>query len=538
MTQVITRRNLLAGAATGTALLVAGCSGDPAPSTPPAPLPPDASETPRVDPNTHRVLTRTPASDVVIPPGPHGALTASRAVLAAATAVVVVAEDASPAASPQATATAEATASPDPASTAGPTPEPRGNPHDVAAALARELGIPLFADSPDLPAELDRLQTRTVFAYGTPQHVGDREVLPAPASAAEVDLPGLPAEVVAPAVLPLVAGDLDPLTGATLLAAKLTTAPTLIGPHPGVDAESTARVKAHQGPVLGIGDGFGTDAQFAGQVETTRTAGELPGGGIAPFPGRHMIALYGHPQTPALGMMGEQPPAQAVERLNKLVAEYREHAPHLNPIGAFEIIATVASGQAGEDGDYSYETPIDLLMPWIEAAEANDIYVVLDLQPGRTDFLTQAKRYEELLRRPWVGLALDPEWRLKPDQRHLRQIGQVHVDEVNQVGAWLADLVAQHKLPPKVLTLHQFQTRMILERAKLDTSRPEVQYLVHVDGQGAQGAKQATWGVIKRDLPPHVWLGWKNFEDEDIPMLTPKQTIDRVEPAPHFISYQ
>lgn len=500
---MITRRNLLAGATTGTVLLVAGCTGDqPAPS---APVPADSSETPRLDPNTHHVVTRAPAADLVIPPGPEGALAAARALVAAATAVVVVAA------------------------------EP---PHDVAAQLARELGIPAFTDTPGLAAELDRLQTRTVIAYGTPQHVADREVIPAPATAAELDLPGLPAQAESPPVLPLVAGDLDPLTHTVLLAAKLTPAPTLLGPHPGVTAESTARVRAHEGTVLAIGGGFGTDAQFAGQVEATRSAQELPGGGIAPFPARHMIALYGHPETAALGMMGEQPPAKAVERLNKLLAEYREHMPDQTVIGSFEIIATVASSSAGDDGDYSYETPIDVLMPWVEAAEANDIYVVLDLQPGRTDFLTQAKRYKPLLKRPWVGLALDPEWRLKPNQRHLRQIGQVHVDEVNEVGAWLADLVAEHKLPPKVLTLHQFQTRMILEREKLDTSRPEVQYLVHVDGQGAQGAKQATWGVIKGDLPPHVWLGWKNFEDEDTPMLTPKQTVERVHPTPHFISYQ
>ena len=339
-------------------------------------------------------------------------------------------------------------------------------------------------------------------------------------------------------MLVLAAGDRDPLTGTVLGAAGLPDTATLPGPHPGVTAESTAAVRAHEGPVLAVGDGFGTDEQFAGQVEVTRTATELPGGGIAPFPGRHMIALYGHPETAALGMMGEQPPAEAVTRLNKLVEEYRQLMPGRTVIGSFEIITTVASSSAGDDGDYSYGTPIDVLMPWIEAAEQNDIYVVLDLQPGRSSFLDQAKQYEEVLKRPTVGLALDPEWRLKPDQRHLRQIGQVSVDEVNEVGAWLADLVAEHKLPPKVLTLHQFQTRMIIDRARLDTSRPEVQHLVHVDGQGGQAAKQSTWSVIKRDLPAHTFMGWKNFEDEDIPMLTPKQTVEQVHPTPHFISYQ
>ena len=34
---------------------------------------------------------------------------------------------------------------------------------------------------------------------------------------------------------------------------------------------------------------------------------------------------------------------------------------------------------------------------------------------------------------PYVGLALDPEWRLAPDQVHLRQIGSVGIDEVNGV---------------------------------------------------------------------------------------------------------
>ncbi len=68
------------------------------------------------------------------------------------------------------------------------------------------------------------------------------------------------------------------------------------------------------------------------------------------------------------------------------------------------------------------------------------MYVVLDLQPGRADFLSQARRYESLLARPNVGLALDPEWRLAPGQRHRAQIGSVSATEINRTSAWLADL--------------------------------------------------------------------------------------------------
>lgn len=112
------------------------------------------------------------------------------------------------------------------------------------------------------------------------------------------------------------------------------------------------------------------------------------------------------------------------------------------------------------------------------------------------------------------------------------------VDEVNQVGAWLADLVRTHDLPPKVLTLHQFKLRMIRDRERLDTSIDEVQWLLHADGQGSQGAKQGTGAALRRDLPEGVWLGWKNFEDEDVPMLSVEQTMERVDPRPSFVSYQ
>ena len=177
-------------------------------------------------------------------------------------------------------------------------------------------------------------------------------------------------------------------------------------------------------------------------------------------------------------------------------------------------------------------------MPWVEAARDAGVYVVLDLQPGRTDFLTQAQLYEPLLRYPNVGLALDPEWRLRPDQVHLRQIGSVGVDEVNAVSAWLAQLTRDNALPQKLLVLHQFRLSMISERERLDVSHDELALMVHADGQGSQPAKQDTWNALRATAPEGLWWGWKNFVDEDLPMLTPEQTYGGVSPVPHFVSYQ
>jgi hypothetical protein len=179
-------------------------------------------------------------------------------------------------------------------------------------------------------------------------------------------------------------------------------------------------------------------------------------------------------------------------------------------VPAFEIIATVASSSAGPDGDYSSESAIEHLRPWVDAARKAGVYVVLDLQPGHTDFL---------------------------GQRHMVQIGSVSAAEINKTAGWLAALTRQHRLPQKVLMLHQFRLDMITNRADIRTDHDELRVIIHADGFGTAGQKFDTWRAMHVDAPRKVGWGWKNFYDEDLPTFTPRQTI-AVKPSPVFISYQ
>lgn len=263
---------------------------------------------------------------------------------------------------------------------------------------------------------------------------------------------------------------------------------------------------------------------------------ELPGGGTTLFPGRRMVALYGTPGTSSLGLLGEQDIDEALERAAELAAEYQPYSEE-RVIPAFEIISTVATAAPGPTGDYTTPVERERLDEWVTKAGEADTYVVLDLQPGTMDFLTQAQMFEDLLKLPHVGLALDPEWRLKPGERHMRQIGQVSAEEVNEVTAWLAELVEENRLPEKLVILHQFQVRMIPDREDI-VNREGLALMVHADGNGTPELKQETWGVLKKDLPEGWYLGWKNFIDEDSPTFTPEQTMTDVTPAPWFVSYQ
>ena len=280
------------------------------------------------------------------------------------------------------------------------------------------------------------------------------------------------------------------------------------------------------------------DPETAWQLDTVRRNEEIPGGGLLMFDDaspRRLVALYGHPVASALGVLGEQGPEEGVERLAEIAAGYKADGALVLP--TFEIIATVASAEARGDGDYSAAVSRDVIHPWVETAAANDVYVVLDLQPGRTDFLTQAKYYEEFLRMPHVGLALDPEWRLKPNQVHLRQIGTVDAEEVNRVVTWLARIVREEGLPQKLLIVHQFRFSMITNRELIETP-PELAIVIQMDGQGSLEVKYNTWNVLTRGTEESNFRwGWKNFYDEDSPTATPTQVLE-LTPVPVFVSYQ
>lgn len=287
---------------------------------------------------------------------------------------------------------------------------------------------------------------------------------------------------------------------------------------------------------VGLGPAFGGTEAFATVAKMAANAEELPGGGGLVFPGRRMVALYGHPWGGALGVLGEQGAADAAALAQQYADQYQEFSPE-PVIPAFEIIATVAAGGAGDDGNYSNVTPSEDLTPYVDAITEAGGYVILDLQPGRAHLLDQAKIYEDLLKRPNVGLALDPEWKLHGDDLPLEQVGHIDVSEANEVAEWLAQLTRENDLPQKVFMLHQFQTQMIRNRDQLNTSHPELATVIHADGHGTPGMKMDTWNAMLTDLPSGVWMAWKNFIDEDEPMLNPQQTMN-IDPRPWIVSFQ
>ncbi|WJY67887.1 hypothetical protein CAURIS_04860 [Corynebacterium auris] len=407
----------------------------------------------------------------------------------------------------------------------------------AAAAAANANGAPMLTRLPGtdaaVDAEIERLGAENVIEAS---ESGEVEPVSSPSPEEDVasiiaQQPAEPLDLVLPPVL--VTPETSRAAAATARAAGAEV--TLVNvADPRATGESMQTVTDQD--TIALGAQWGTTEDYRARVELAHN-GELPGGGGLVFPGRRMIALYGHPSGPALGVMGEQGPQEAAQLADQYAEQYRPLDPQ-PIIPAFEIIVTVASDSPGEDGDYSNETDPADVVPYLDAITEAGGYAVLDLQPGQGDFLHQAKLYEDLLKRPNVGLALDAEWKLNPGEAPLSRVGSATAEEINAVADWLAELTRSNNLPQKAFILHQFKVTMFPDRENIRTDHPELSYILHADGRGTPGEKFDTWNVLREGLDPNFFMAWKNFIDEDTPMFTPEQTYQEVEPRPWFVSYQ
>ena len=417
-----------------------------------------------------------------------------------------------------------------------------------AAAIAVELGAPMLVRKPGAEAAVDgeiaRLGAQRVINVaaegGIETDEEDLTLIEETASVAAEE-GGEVAQIVARGAenaiddaSPAFATEETSWPAVATATAKRVEVTVLPYADPRVTPESIELVKGSN--ALGLGQQFGTSEYFAGAVDLAGN-GELPGGGGLVFPGRRMVALYGHPSGPALGQMGEQPPAESVEVAKQWVEQYQPFSDEL-VIPAFEVIATVASASAGDDGNFTNESAPEELIPYIDAITEAGGYAVIDLQPGLATFKEQAMLYEDLLKRPNVGLALDAEWKLLPGQTPAAQVGSASAEEINEATEWLAQLTRENDLPQKALIVHQFQVAMLPDRENINTAHPELSFILHADGHGTPEQKFDTWNVLRENLDPRFFVAWKNFIDEDMPMFTPEQTYNTVDPRPWFVSYQ
>lgn len=265
---------------------------------------------------------------------------------------------------------------------------------------------------------------------------------------------------------------------------------------------------------------------------TGATPPTLPRGGRILFPDKRIVAYYGGAGTPDLGVLGDGPPEKVWPRLAKQAAEYQDSAATVLP--AYELISDVAQASPGADGDYSGAISDGQIQRYLTSARRHHALLILDIQPGRGEFLPMAKRLRHWLEQPDVALALDPEWKMHGHEVPGERIGHTDASVINEVSAWLEQLTTEHNLPQKLLLIHQFTHDMVHHKDQVST-RPDVELTFNMDGFGSRAAKLSKYKQLQSY---HSFnLGLKLFYDQDVHIFTPDEVLALHSP-PSVIEYQ
>ena len=238
-----------------------------------------------------------------------------------------------------------------------------------------------------------------------------------------------------------------------------------------------------------------------------------------------VVSYYGYPNVGVMGELGLHDPVEAAVRVRQLAAEYDAVNGDRDTVGALHLIVDVAQAGPTEDGLYLEKMSKQKIAEYVEVARDYGILLFLDLQIGWSDPLEDTKRLEWFLREPFVHLALDPEFATKEHgYAPGLVIGALDADQVNAVQDYLAALVQDAGIPPKLLVLHQFKPHMLVEPERFDDV-PEVDITIDMDGFGGIGAKVSGFERYAQSAYAER-SAFKLFYHWDVPVMSIQQVVD------------
>jgi len=268
----------------------------------------------------------------------------------------------------------------------------------------------------------------------------------------------------------------------------------------------------------------------------TPTKISLPRGGRVVFPRYRLVGYAGLTGAKTLGRLGT---GRLDQRVVELERRARPYAAGRQIMPILEVITTIVQGSPGSDHMFRVRLSDARIGSYLKAARRHKAMLLLNIQPGRANFIDEAKAYRRWLEQPDVGLALDPEWAMDKHQVPGRVFGHTTGAELNEVAAYLSDIVAREDLPEKVLVYHQLTPHIVRRESGLKAHRGVV-LVKSVDGIGRTAAKINTYRRVNQATPRYVHPGFKLFYTEDRRsghLMTPQQVL-ALRPRPEYVLYE
>ncbi len=263
----------------------------------------------------------------------------------------------------------------------------------------------------------------------------------------------------------------------------------------------------------------------------------LPGA-ILPF--KTIIAYYGNLYSKQMGILGELPRKEMLEKLQSEIKRWKEADSTIELQPALHYIAVTAQQLPGNAGKYRLRMPFKQIDTVLSMAREIDAIVFLDVQVGLSTIQQELPEFEKYFKLPNVHFGMDPEFSMKSGHAPGKVVGTFDAADINYVIDYLAKIVRENNLPPKVLTIHRFTQRMVTNYDKIKTC-PEVQVVMHMDGWGEPARKINTYKQFIYKEPVE-FTGFKLFYKNDVirskaRLMTPEELL-KLKPRPVYIQYQ
>lgn len=261
-------------------------------------------------------------------------------------------------------------------------------------------------------------------------------------------------------------------------------------------------------------------------------------GAILPF--KRILAYYGNLYSKQMGVLGEYPEQQMIEKLQAEIKRWQAADTTVEVIPALHYIAVTAQGSPGAGGKYRLRMPFKEIDKVLAMAAKINALVFIDIQVGLGSVQEEVPQFEKYFKMPNVHFGVDPEFSMKTGAKPGSVIGTFDAADINFVSNYLAKLVKENNLPPKILVVHRFTQGMVTNYKNIKL-QPEVQIVMDMDGWGAQARKISTYkSFIYRE--PVQFTGFKLFYKNDFRepgsrIMTPEEVL-KLKPQPVYIQYQ
>ncbi len=261
-------------------------------------------------------------------------------------------------------------------------------------------------------------------------------------------------------------------------------------------------------------------------------------GAILPF--NRIVAYYGNLSSKSMGVLGQYPEDEMLAKLDVEVKKWALADPETPVIPALQYIVVTAQQKPGNDGKYRLRMPDTEIDKVVEMAKKINGLVFLDIQVGQSTIQEELPLLEKYLKMPNVHVAIDPEFSMKNGRLPGVYVGVYDAVDINFVTDYLAKLVRDNNLTPKIFVIHRYIKEMVTNY-KLIKTVPEVQIVMDMDGWGQKSDKIAAYNKYIYKEPVQftgIKLFYKNdFWKPSTGMMTTEEIL-KLTPSPIYIQYQ